>query len=396
MTTRKIWSLWLLAGTLVAVVPTAQAQEEVPQSLDDEFAQQAEEVPGFGGLYLDEEGVTHVYLQDLSREREVQGLGERVVVQQGDYDFRDLLAWKDEVRPQLTERGAVYLDIDERRNRLVFGVEQESLGDFSARLETFLRDTRVPPAAVLVEVAEPIEPLQTLNDWMRPIPAGVQIHEPGGAPCTLGVNSTRLGVRGFVTASHCTTVRSVVEGTDFFQHVVGTFNWIGSETADPAFFTGGPCPPNRFCRRSDAAFVAYSSPSISAGGKLANVACSFGPGTHTIDAQVPRLPVTGFIFGTPVTGSIVYKTGRTTGCTYGLTIGSCVDSNVFASAITLLCQNRVGGLALPGDSGSPVYFHGGDHVTLTGVLWGGGPGSFVYSPWLFVHGELGGLIPDAP
>jgi hypothetical protein len=91
-----------------------------PSNLDEEFARLAEKVPGFGGL--GEAGTTQVYLQDLSRAREVQDLGERVEVRQGEHDFRDLLAWKDALRPLLAEKGAVLLDIEERRNRLVFGV----------------------------------------------------------------------------------------------------------------------------------------------------------------------------------------------------------------------------------------------------------------------------------
>src|SRR6185295_6756320 len=105
----------LLIGALPALAPVARAQETVaPLTLDQEYARLAEQVPGFGGLYLDEEGTTHVYLQDLSRAREVQGLGERVEVHQGQYDFRDLMAWKDELRPLLARRGAAFLDIEER------------------------------------------------------------------------------------------------------------------------------------------------------------------------------------------------------------------------------------------------------------------------------------------
>lgn len=398
MSTRMSWSPWLLTGlltgVLLAAVPAAQAQTAMPRTLDEEYARKAEEVPGFGGLYLDEDGVTHVYLQDLSREKEVQDLGARVAVQQGDYDFRDLFAWKDEVRPRLADRGAVYLDIDERRNRLVFGVEREALDEFDADLQKFLRDTHVPPEAVLVEVAEPIDPLEKLTDRIRPVPAGVQL----SGPCTVGINASRLGVKGFVTNSHCTATRSLVEGTPFFQSTNGALNLVGHETVDPFFFFGGSCPLPHVCRMSDAAFVAYSSPSLSAGGQIANPICSFSQGTLTVNPKMPRLPVTNLFFGSPVSGTIVNKTGRTTGCTFGFTIGTCVDSNVSNSLITMLCQNRVGGLALPGDSGSPVFLHGSDHATLAGILWGGSvsEGTYVYSPWLSVFFELGAVIPDAP
>jgi len=399
MLTKKSLNRCLFAGVFLALIPAAQgrAQTEAPLTLDEEYAQLAEEVPGFGGLYLDTAGTTHVYLVDLSLAPQVQGLGERVVVQQGDYDFRDLVAWKDAVRPQLAQRGAVYLDIDEQRNRLVFGVERASLDAFNSALPSFLRGARVPSAAVLVEAAEPIVPAELLTDTIRPVPAGVQITNANGGICTLGVNATRQGVRGFVTASHCTAKRSAVEGTVFFQSTIGAFREVGTETADPPFFLGGSCPFGRECRLSDAAFVSYFSSSLSAGGKIANPPCSFGVGSLTVNPQTPRLPITSFIFGSPVSGSIVSKTGTATGCTFGITLNTCVDTNVAGTVITLLCQNRVAGTAtLPGDSGSPVFLHGGDHATLAGILWGRGSGTYFYSPWILVVSELGGVIPDAP
>jgi hypothetical protein len=362
MSMKKVlgWGL-MVAGTLLAVVPAYAQETDMPLTLDEEYARLAEEVPGFGGLYLDADGTTHVYLVDLSREREVQGLGERVVVQQGDYDFGDLLAWKDELRPQLRQRGVVFLDISERHNRLVLGVERTAVEAFTAGLEKFLRGTRVPPEAVVVEVAEPIVPLAQLTDGFRPVPGGVQIQNQNGSSCTVGVNATRQGVRGFVTASHCTETRSVVEGTDFFQTAVGLFSHVGVETVDPPFFIGGSCPSGRRCRFSDTAFVAYDSPSLSQRGQIANpLFCNpFGAGPLTVDALNPRVPVNGFIFGTPASGSLLAKVGRTTGCTTGTVDDTCVDVNVvipvgpffIGTDMTMLCQSTVTAAAAPGDSG---------------------------------------------
>jgi len=412
MSKMRGWGRCLLIGALLALAPPAGAQDEggMPPTLDQEFAQLAEKVPGFGGLYLDEKGTTHVYLQDLSRAREVQGLGERVEVQQGEYDFRDLFAWKEEVRPRLTQEGALSLDIDERRNRLVFGVKEGSLDAFAAELQSFLRSTRVPPEAVLVEAAEPIVPLELLTDRIRPVPMGVQISRPisslQSAVCTLGVNATRFGVKGFVTNSHCTATRSAVEGSLFYQNNVGPFNFIGTETVDPPFFTNSSnssCPQGKLCRWSDSAFVAYHSATFSDGGQLANpVFCGAGfPGPLQVSSAQPRLPVTGYIFGNPVVGSIVQKVGRTTGCTFGPQQSSCTDVNVLLpngllSNITMLCQNLVTASSGGGDSGSPVFWNEGDEAILVGILWGGASGTYAYSPWFFVHLEIVGVMPDAP
>lgn len=397
MSMKNVRGCLFVAGALLAVGPAARAQEtEMPVTLDEEYARLAEEIPGFGGLYLDTVGRTHVYLVDLSRERDVQGLGERVVVEQGDYDFRDLVAWKEALGPQLSEQGAVFLDIDERVNRIVLGVERSVHDTFVAGLSKFLRDVRVPPEAVIVEDAEPVVAAISLTDSFRPVPGGVQV-EGAGKTCTLTVNATRQGVRGFVTNSHCTIMRSLVEGTIFSQSTtIAALNRIGVETVDPDFFTGGSCPPNRRCRFSDAIFAAYNASSLSAGGKLANPAfCAFGGGTTTVSSQTPRLPVTGF--GSSASGSMVAKIGRTTGCTFGVVQNTCVSVNVALSNITMICQNRAFGLAIPGDSGSPVFLHPGPGAKLVGVLWGADPGvTFTYSPWSFVAAEIGNLVLDAP
>ncbi|HEX4961421.1 MAG TPA: hypothetical protein VF173_11325 [Thermoanaerobaculia bacterium] len=230
--------------------------------------------------------------------------------------------------------------------------------------------------------------------------AGVQIQNTGGVICTLGVNAVRFDVmppvRGFVTNSHCTATRSVVDGTVFSQSTSGTTtNRIGVETVDPPFFTAG-CPSGRVCRYSDAVFVAYDSETLSARGQIANArfCVPFG-GTLEIDPALPRLPVTGIT--NPSLNTFVEKVGRTTGCTTGFQIKTCIDTNVANSSITMLCQNQVAGVSAPGDSGSPVYRRDGTTALLAGILWGGSSGSYVYSQWFVTSAELGGLVfPEMP
>src|SRR4051812_49921355 len=125
----------------------------------------------------------------------MQGRGRRVVFKQGCYNCGHLFAWKDQVRPQLAQPGAVYLDTDEQRNRLVFGVERAYIDRFNEGLQSFLRGTRVPPAAVIVEASEPIVlTTEILTNKIRPVPAGVLITRPLGSfyvfgPCTLRANA---------------------------------------------------------------------------------------------------------------------------------------------------------------------------------------------------------------
>jgi hypothetical protein len=398
----------ILGGAAGAGAQDDGLPAEAPFTIDQEYARIAEQVPGFGGLYLDERGTTHVYLQDLSRAREVYGLGERVEVHQGDYDFRDLYAWKSEVRELLSRPGMVSLDIDETRNRLVIAAEPAYVERIQRELRDLLRPTSVPVAAVLVDAGRPVEELVDLRDKFRPVPGGVQIRNQNGGQCTHGVNATRANTRGFVTNSHCTTVRSQVEGTIFFQHSTDAENRVGVETVDPAFFMTGDCPNNFRCRYSDSAFVAYDDPGLSAGGKIANpMFCSTQAGTVDVSPVLPRVPITGFTISSPASGTVLYKVGRSTGCTFGSLKSTCADIVVnkkvngqsIPTDIMMLCQNTMAAIGAPGDSGSPVYRKSGNEGILMGLLWGGNTdaGRLIYSPWAFVVADLGiALQPDAP
>ncbi len=398
------WSrlLWVgaLLGVLLGAVPAARAM-----TLDEEYALLAEQVPGFGGLYLDETGTTYVYLVDLAYAREVEGLGEHVVAIQGDYDFRDLFAWKDELRALLPWDDVVALDIDERRNRLVVGAEEDQVAELQAALAGLLENSHVPPEAVIVEPDEAMIQTALLTDTIRPVPAGVQI---GGAlpasgqrTCTLGANGARFGVEGFVTASHCTTTQSLLEGSVFFQSSIGLFPPanVGVETVDPPYIVGGPCPVGRKCRYSDAAFIAYDSESLSEGGQIANpIVCGPAAGPKLIDSAQPRLPVTGYSYHTPAAGTVLTKVGRTTGCSIGSLKSTCVDLPVFVlvgsqivkTNVIMLCQNRVGSAVGGGDSGAPVFRRDGHEATLFGILWSGNLNGTLYSfsPWFSVFQEL--------
>ena len=151
------WQVAILSGAAAARAED-QGLAETPSILDQEYALIADRVPGFGGLYLDERGITHVYLQDLSYACEVQYLGERVEVHQGDYDLRDLQAWKGELQELLSRPGILALDIDEARNRLVIVAQAAYALRLRLELRELLRPTSVPAAAVLVDAAEPMAP----------------------------------------------------------------------------------------------------------------------------------------------------------------------------------------------------------------------------------------------
>jgi len=150
-----------------------------PQSLkrvrtsDDDLAELADRLPGFGGFYYDGEQRLNVWLKDPGRRGEaeikvadllrrrtgrareraesnaarVQGMR----VRQAQYDFRQLLTWyRGHVLPNVMRlEGITMTDIDERVNRIRVGVANESYLVPTRRL---LGRLPIPPAAIEVIV----------------------------------------------------------------------------------------------------------------------------------------------------------------------------------------------------------------------------------------------------
>ncbi len=360
---------------------------------DRELARIAEHTPGFGGLFYDAEGIANVYLKDLRMAPQFQKAGGPPVrIHRGDYDFRDLVTYKQRLTDLMALPGVVMLDADEGRNRVRVGVEREAgtaaIDQVSAALSSF----GVPKRAVIVEAVDPIFQLATVRDRVRPVPAGVQIAF-GGFVCSGGFNATRAGVAGLVTASHCTNTQGGVEGTVLYQNTNTSSNRIGVETADPTYFTGSPCPSGRRCRYSDSAFYRYDSSSLR---ELARIARTTGVGSLTISTTAPRFTITGTA-NFPSQGQTLNKVGRTTGWSRGSVSFTCTNINVSGTNITQLCQDGVNATVAGGDSGSDVFSgstsSSNTNATLYGVLWGGSSAGnlFIFSAWENVTDELGSM-----
>src|SRR6266850_1196025 len=355
----------------------------------------ARTVPGFGGLFIDN-GVPTVYLTDVTK----RGAAERALgafaqsrgfapgdirVLQGRYAYGDLDRWSRAVTFEAFDQGGVvFVDLDEAANRVLVGVER---GASHATVRSLAARLGVPAEAIVVRETDPIVYATTLQDQVRPVVAGVQIHF-GNFLCSIGFNAVSGGQNSFVTASHCTNTQGGVEGTQYFQSLSSQPNsFIGTEVADPVYFRGGVCPRHRVCRYSDASRAAYAAGvSFTLGG----IAQTSGPnngsltitGTFTIVAE-----------GGEIVGDVANKVGRTTGWTQGIITNTCVNTGVSGSNIVQLCQNFVSAGVGAGDSGSDVFLGTGAGVWLLGVLWGGNGGGtqFVYSPIANVEQELGPL-----
>lgn len=383
-----------------------------PPGLDGKFVEVAQRVPEFGGMFFDEAGALTINLTDVSQVRAAQQAialvfadarisATSIRAQKSRYGFIALAKWHEQVRQVLALPGVTFTDIDEKRNRLVIGIESETL---RPQVEAYFLDRRVPEEAFVIERRDALSFAATLQDRVRPAAGGLQIDKTStsGGECTLGFNAWDWGanfevVWFFITNSHCTLVQGGVEGTQLFQSTGGvSTDYLGYEVADPEYWTGGVCPEGKRCRYSDSARIQYNSNNDSKGSFIAFTyeRSGSGPGSlliadwMAIESLNPR----------PMIGQTMDKVGRTSGWTYGEVTQTCSNENVHDSDVHLLCQDIVSGYADYGDSGSPVFLydptplHSGSAVgraNLYGILWGKGSGIFAMSPLEQIEQEVG-------
>lgn len=140
-----------------------------PFSFEDYWAEVAELVPDFGGVFLSPEGTLNIYVlsPDPARNAEVTAALQRVfgdgllkssageddapstvdtvVLHQANHSMQDLLAMKARVAHLADGESILYIDVDETQNQLVIGVATE----VDAQLvRLHLRVHNVPPEAV--------------------------------------------------------------------------------------------------------------------------------------------------------------------------------------------------------------------------------------------------------
>lgn len=314
------------------------------------------------------------------------------------HSFLQLAGWRDAMQAAFEDDRVFAIDLDERANAVtIFVTELEA----ESRIKELAVSLSVPSSAVRIEQAAPFKPLVLLTDRRRPVENGFQLEFDAGsgdAVCTLGAAASGPGyIKGFVTASHCSSglmVANGVHGIDYHQSVKALFvNKVADEAIDPGLFSGGfYCPAGKLCRWSDALWADYTSDSHSAG-KLIAETTTIGTGSAWGSLTVARYRSAPTTAGVS-TGMTVRKTGRTSGTTQGVMTSSCVNT-VWAPGynIIMLCQDVVAAPSWSGDSGAPVYFQTSSDPSAAvyhlGVLWGGNGTQFTFSPWSGIASDLG-------
>jgi hypothetical protein len=400
---------------MLLTCPMVFAADRPPKSLDDRFIEiDRLHVPGFGGLYVDAEGKLTVVLKDqnlaASAQSYVAGLLEQVgwrggakiapqavVTVAGSYGFAELSAWRDSLLQVDPAIGIVFLDVDERANRVAVAVTSEAARKAVTHV---IASKGLPVDAIDVFMSDAIQPLATLQDEFRPPRAGVQIRNNNGGICTKGPNvkvadPTRpSGFRySFITNSHCTNVTGGGEATIIYQSGGNWFGWdrIGVEEEDPVYepnITG--CPVGRSCRRSDSARISFDNPSMAGGYRDVQGTANWCmlPITHC-DLTTTNAAIRGLGQTVAIVGDGITKTGRTSGTTFGFVTRIGVIGNVAGSTHSLLNQSVVNAFADHGDSGSPAYSWITDYQQLfVGLLWGGTATEYWFSTYEDIKSEL--------
>lgn len=370
-----------LAAALVLVGYGCASREAPAPPPEDPQLGYARAITGFGGFFLDKQGLPTVYLRDpgqrpaaekaLAQTLRSFGLAPADLrVLEGQYDYLQLHEWFDSVSGEVfSEPGVVFVDVDEGANRLHVGVESE---ENRAAVAGVLSRLGIPPEAAVIDVTRPFVPFIELQHTVRPPLGGLMIGRVGQGSCTLGFNvmltqkgNTRDHRRSFITNSHCTNTPGGTEETQFGQHFEGLP--IGTEVDDPVYHSRGsvwipsPCPRGRKCRYSDSARVLYSSdvPSAEAGiARITEITADppldpGGTGESTINGTF-RIAAER---SQPVKGMTLHKVGALSGWTVGKVTKTCanIPVDIAGEKLFFFCQGVADGIAVSGDSGSPVF-----------------------------------------
>jgi hypothetical protein len=160
------------AVTLALIVATVAPRAVAAQGSEEPFAGVARQVPEFGGAYVDE-GARRLYIwltdtsDSILRQARSAVLdvlsGEfaayQAIALQAKYSFLELTKWQDDITTRAGSLpGVVFVDADERNNRVTVAVED--VGRYGPAVETEIARLGIPSDAVRIVRSAPIRQLR--------------------------------------------------------------------------------------------------------------------------------------------------------------------------------------------------------------------------------------------
>ena len=156
-------------GTIVFATQPRYQESGRMEGHDDLLVRVEQQVPGFGGMFIDREGRLAVYLLDTSQLGAARAAIEAVFgvdsvpaagvrAMQGQYVVSQLKAWSEMATAILELPGVTTVDLDEARNRVAIGIEHKSR---TRAVERALSAIAIPRHAVTIQVTETIRPLRS-------------------------------------------------------------------------------------------------------------------------------------------------------------------------------------------------------------------------------------------
>jgi hypothetical protein len=159
----------LRPGAFVFATQRGDQESGSMEGHDDLLVRVEQQVPGFGGMFVDREGRLAVYLLDTSQLGAARAAIEAVFgmdsvpaagvrAMQGQYVVSQLKAWSEMATAILELPGVTTVDLDEARNRVAIGIEHKSK---TQAVERALSAIAIPRHAVTIQVTETVRPLRS-------------------------------------------------------------------------------------------------------------------------------------------------------------------------------------------------------------------------------------------
>jgi hypothetical protein len=349
------------------------------RGIDATFRRLEASVPGFGGYFLNENGVLVAYLKNPSNAEALRSSLQSMIVareeyvynplesvkeieiRQGQYSYSELSDWQSALSQSFGRIEALSaIDADEAHNKLAIAIidptaestviaEADSLG--------------IPREALSFRLEEEFDSrTATLQNVWTTVAGGVQLTD-GITQCSVGFNSHPAGWdRYLITASHCVNDGAGTTGqtgTGLYQPTTSG-NYIADVDVNvPWNYSSPSCGTYTLCTTSDVLRAVYLMTFSSLRVKIT------GSGSITVTGEDTVKSVT-----TATVGLSVTRVGSTTGSNTSTIVATC-ENRVSTGSLGLvmnLCVDRTNGSTAGGDSGGSVTVRlGSSRASMVGI-----------------------------